>query len=130
MSSREPAREPLPRGVILDANALFIPFQFGVNLTGGLRELLGDDVEIIVPSSVVDELERIPGEDWRRRAALKLAREFRVVKAEGKGDEAIINLARRLKLPVVTQDKELKRRLKEEGLSVITLRERSYFVFV
>lgn len=130
MSCKEPAEVPLPRGVILDANALFIPFQFGVNLTEGLKELLGEGIEIIVPSSVVEELERLPGEDWRRRAALKLARGFRVVKAEGKGDRAIIELARRLGLPVVTQDKELKKRLKAEGLKVITLRERSYFVFV
>ena len=130
MSSKEPAKTPLPRGVIVDANVLFIPFQFGVNLTEALRELLGEGVEIIVPSSVIDELERLPGEDWRRRAALKLARRFRVVRTEGKGDSAILELAKRLRLPVVTQDRELKKRLKAEGLEVITLRERSYFVFV
>lgn len=130
MSFKEPTKAPLPRGVIIDANVLFIPFQFGVNLTESLRELLGEGVEIIVPSSVIDELERLPGEDWRKRAALKLARRFRIVRTEGKGDRAILELAKRLKLPVVTQDKELKKRLKAEGIKVITLRERSYFVFI
>ncbi|RLF72088.1 MAG: twitching motility protein PilT [Thermoplasmata archaeon] len=130
MTSKEPTKAPLPRGVIIDANVLFIPFQFGVNLTESLRELLGEGVEIIVPSSVIDELERLPGEDWRKRAALKLARRFRIVRTDGKGDRAILELAKRLKLPVVTQDKELKKRLKAEGIKVITLRERSYFVFI
>ena len=130
MLSDEPTSAPLPKRVILDANALFIPFQFGVNLTQALGDLLGEGVEILVPSSVVDELERLGGEDWRRRAALKLARQFKMINVEGRGDRAIVEAARKLKAPVVTQDKELKRRLKSEGLQVITLREKSYFVFV
>jgi len=45
----------VPRLVLLDTNALLMPFQFQVHLEAELHRVLGD-VEIAVPSPVLSEL--------------------------------------------------------------------------
>ena len=46
----------VPRVVLLDSNALLMPFQFPIHLDAELRRLLGD-VEVVVPEPVLAELE-------------------------------------------------------------------------
>lgn len=45
-----------------------------------------------------------------------------VVPAEGKGDDSIIDTAVRLKAAVMTNDRELRKRLKSSGVRVFSLR--------
>jgi len=127
--------------VIADANFLMIPHQEGVNLLSELDRLLGSYV-LLVPRQVVEEVKRI-----RRRAtgrdriaanvALQLLEhprlDARIVEVEGRdGDEAILNLVRRLRdderVYVATRDKELKKRVLRLGVPVITLRQRTHLV--
>jgi len=112
--------------VILDTNALLMPFQFGINLSTELKRLLGS-FEIIVPSSVLDELKKLKPRG-SVKAAEALALKYRVWSTEGKGDEAILSLAEELKAIVVTNDKGLMRALKKLKLPVIHLRSRTHLV--
>src|SRR5207247_5187201 len=59
------------QAVVLDANALLLPFQFRVNLEAELRRLLGEH-EILVPSAVLDELKGLARSLREARSALKL----------------------------------------------------------
>lgn len=112
--------------VILDTNALLMPFQFGINLSAELKRLLGS-YEIIVPSSVLDELKKLKPTD-SAKAAKALAQKYKVWSTEEKGDEAIVSLAEELKAIVVTNDKGLMRALKKLKLPVIHLRSRTHLV--
>ncbi len=104
--------------VIVDTNAFFIPFQLKIRIEDELERLFGK-VEIIVPESVIKELYNLSKTNIMARAALRYAMNFRIVKSEGNGDRAIINLAIKTGYPVFTNDKKLKRILKAHGIKVI-----------
>lgn len=112
--------------VILDTNALLMPFQFGLNLDKELERLLGA-CEILVPSSVLDELDKLEPKKLAK-SAKALASKFKLLKTKEKGDKAIISTAKKLNCAVVTNDKELIKTLKELKLPVIYLRSRTHLV--
>ena len=111
------------RKVILDTNALLSQFRFNVDLEKELNRLLGA-YEIIIPSSVLLELENV--QDRYVRAAQKFAKRYPIISTELAGDDSIISLAVELKAIVVTNDKELRKRLKKQGITVIFLRQGKY----
>ena len=43
------------KAIVLDANALLMPFQFNIHIDQELRRLFGD-IPVVVPSSVLGEL--------------------------------------------------------------------------
>ncbi len=94
--------------VILDSNALFIPFKFGVDLEKELSRLLGS-CRIVVPSSVIKELKNLADHD--AKAPLALAQRYETIQNEGNGDDAILKMAKKMNGIVVTNDKDLKKRL-------------------
>ncbi len=112
--------------VVLDTNALMMPFQFRLNLDAELERLLGP-FEGIVPSSVLEELERTKPERTAR-AARALASKYRVFETEEKGDAAILSVAQELRAAVVTNDKRLGSKLRALKLPVIYLRSRAHLV--
>ena len=113
--------------VVLDANALLLPFQFRLNLQAELRRLLGDH-DIFVPSPVLEELKGLSKSVPEARAALKLAIRFRVFDVAGGADDAILDAANRLKAVVVTNDAALLRRLQAARVPRIYLRSRTHLV--
>ncbi len=113
-----------PVSVLLDANALMMPFQFSLDLEEELKRLLGD-YEVLVPSSVLRELEGLSKTDGRARAALELASRYRVVEVPGEGDQAIFSAAVERSSAVLTNDSKLRRRLRRADIPVIYLRGRS-----
>jgi rRNA-processing protein FCF1 len=110
--------------VLLDANALMMPFQFSVDIEGELTRLLGK-YEIAVPSSVLEELRRLARTKREARAALRLAERYTVIQTTGRRDPALLKLARELGAAVLTNDKRLREQLRSAGIPVIFLRGRS-----
>lgn len=108
------------RAVVLDTNALIMPFQFKINLDDELQRIIGNP-EIYVPSSVIHELERMG-----RKDALKLASRYDKVDVDRKGDEGVLEAAERLDAIVVTNDGELKDRARKKGIPVAFLRGRTH----
>jgi len=113
--------------VILDANALLLPFQFRVNLEAELRRLLGEP-DIYVPSPVLNELKGLVRSVREARGALKLAGRFRVFDVEGAADDAVLEAASKLNAAVVSNDAALLRRLKDARIPRIFLRSQSHLV--
>jgi rRNA-processing protein FCF1 len=117
--------EDVPRLVLLDANALLMPFQFRLNLEAELRRLLGD-VDIAVPSPVLAELRLLADRDRNAQAGLRLAERYRTLEAPGSADDALLDLAQAHKAAVVTLDQPLLDRLRGLGLPRIFLRSRNH----
>lgn len=113
--------------VILDANALLMPFQFNINLDMELMRLVGE-CDVLVPSSVVGELERAKTTNSHAKAALALAEKYTISPVEGSGDDSLLELASEKKGVVVTNDKGLIQRLKESRVPVIYMRSRNHLV--
>lgn len=112
------------RAVILDTNALMIPYQSGINIEKEINRLLGM-CRIIVPSSVVEEMEYLAQQDGTVGRAAKVGlsiikkREFRLMETEYEGDDGVLETALKMDGAVVTNDRELKQRAKEMGLPIV-----------
>ena len=106
--------------VVLDSNALLMPFQFKIDVQSELEMLVGK-VSIVVPSCVLEELSRMSLSE--AKGAMKYAERFPVVQASAKGDKGIIEAAKKRKAAVVTNDQELIKILKKSSIPVIRMRE-------
>jgi hypothetical protein len=101
-------------------------FEFSIDLENELTKLVGK-FKIIIPSPIVEELKFLSNSgDGKKRqnakAALQLIKNYEIVNIQGPGDDAVLNLAKKINGIVVTNDRELRRRIKELSLKVIFLR--------
>ena len=115
------------RIVLLDTNALLMPFQFRVNLETELGRLMGS-ADLAIPSPVWTELEFLAERDRDARAALQLAARYRVIDAPGSADDALLDLGISLRAVVVTNDQPLLDRLRAASIPRIFLRSRNHLV--
>jgi rRNA-processing protein FCF1 len=120
--------------IILDANALFVPLQFKMDIFEELKKLLNRNIEPIILFSTHVELERIARQglpETRKKAAyaLKLAEKCRLLKVvKGKEistDDLIVQVANKYKYPVFTNDRQLRNRLRDINVPVIYVRQKS-----
>lgn len=131
--------------IILDTNALFLPFQFKLNLDSELVRIFGT-YELVIPRCVLSEIQRLHKTEKFGTLALKLAQsrptpkwysdlEAELMAAQdfnepfpglNKTDSAIIKIAKAISGIVVTCDKELLHHLHEHGVQTISLRQKKY----
>ena len=109
--------------VLLDTNALLMPFQLGLDLEREIAQAVGRS-RVVVPEVVLAELRAMEASLREGRAALRFAERFEVLATVGEGDDAIVDLAKRIGGIVVTGDRELIARLRGEGLRVLRPRQR------
>src|SRR6266496_113885 len=84
---RHRCTKTVSRLVLLDANALLMPFQFQVHLDAELRRVVGD-VEVEVPTPVLAELAVLAESSRDARSALRLAGKYRRLEGHGSADRA------------------------------------------
>jgi rRNA-processing protein FCF1 len=102
-------------------------FEFSVDWEKELSRLL-DGYCIVVPIEVIKELEILSKQTtserkWKAIASLKLAERYETVKTiAGNADDAVIEAAEKTHGVVVTNDTELRKRLKQDSIPVIFLR--------
>ena len=120
--------------IILDANALFVPVQFKIDLLEELKKLLNRNFEPILLSPTRRELERIKvqgSSEMRKQAeyALKLAEKCTLLEAQQEKntptDDLIVQVASKLKYAVFTNDRQLRNRLRDINVPVIYVRQKS-----
>ncbi len=123
-----------PLKVILDSNALYVPLEFKIDIFEELRHLLNRKIEIILLSTVKNELEILATKNSpkiRREAifALKLAEKCKYVMVENDEklttDDAIVKVAKNWNSPVFTNDRQLKKKLRDISVPVIYVRQKS-----
>jgi rRNA-processing protein FCF1 len=120
--------------VILDSNALFVPLQFKIDIFDCLEQLLERNFELILLSPIKRELEALAKKGspkMRKNAsyALKLAEKCKYVEVDAPAsaltDDIIVKIAKELKAPVFTNDRQLKQRLRDISVPVIYVRQKS-----
>jgi rRNA-processing protein FCF1 len=115
--------------VLLDANALMMPGQFGIDLFGQIGELVGA-YQPLVLEEVRGELSGLSMGRGRHAAAarlgLSLVERCRIVPASPEGgpvDAKIAAFAEGHRCMVATNDKELRNHLLSRGIDVIFIRK-------
>jgi rRNA-processing protein FCF1 len=120
--------------VILDSNALFVPLQFKIDIFEELERLLNRKLELILLSPVKRELELLAEKGspkMRKNAsyALRLAEKCRYVSVEASDsaltDDVIVETAKNWGVPVFTNDRLLRKRLRDINMPVIYVRQKS-----
>ena len=120
--------------VILDSNAFFVPLQFKIDIFEELKNLLSTNFEAILLSPIRQELEKLAEKgspQMRKKAsyALKLSEKCTYVQLNddyaGSPDEAILKVAKEWKSPVFTNDRNLRKRLRNINVPVIYVRQKS-----
>lgn len=117
--------------VILDTNFLLIPEVHGVDILSELERILNLKYELVIPEVVIGELRHIkkdgePSEKKAASIALDLLDDVKIVKSEKPADEDILRLASEMDSVVGTNDKNLKKQLRDRGIPVIYLRQKSH----
>jgi rRNA-processing protein FCF1 len=104
------------------------PPNFHIDIFDEIPRTLGRNVELILPSKVQEEIERVAIRDDRREAhlALTLAKKCRLIKIQSDKsesvDDAIVRLAQDWESPVATNDQVLRKRLRSLGIPVLSMR--------
>ena len=116
--------------VVLDTNALMMPAQFGVDLFGGLTELLGAYNALVLPE-VVAELRGLSFGNGKNQAAarfgLTVADRCELLPEWDEDipvDDKVVKNAREFNAVVVTNDRALRKKLLDERIPVVVLRSR------
>jgi uncharacterized protein len=109
--------------VVLDTNALLMPFEFKINVDLELQGLLGQ-YEAYVPGPAIGELKR--SKNKFAKVALQLAGKYKRYETAIQGDEGIIAAAIALDAYVVTNDALMRAKLRRQGIKCIFLRSRSH----
>lgn len=109
--------------VLLDTNALLMPFQMKLDVEGEIERVMGR-CRVAVPQVSVAELRAMGSSLRDGAAALKFAERFEVLPTVGLGDDAIVDLAIRTDAIVVTGDRGLIKRLRDAGLRVLRPRQK------
>jgi len=132
MAFTQAQRETLK--VILDSNALFVPLQFKIDIFSDLSRLLNRSFELILLSPVKRELKALAKKGspkMRKNAfyALELAEKCKYVEVDVPAstltDDIIVKIAKEWSYPVFTNDRQLKKRLRNISVPVIYVRQKS-----
>ncbi len=121
--------------IILDSNAFFIPLQFKIDIFEELKRLLNVRYEVILLPPVQRELQAMAQEGSPKRKryalyALGLAEKCKLIEldeeyADSTPDDIILNIAHKWKCIVFTNDKELRKKLRDINVPVIYVRQKS-----
>ena len=123
-----------PLKIILDSNALFTPLELKIDIFEELQRLLNRNIECIVIYPVKAELELLANKEsfkLRRQAnfALRIAEKCKTVLVDtpdrATTDDIIIKVAKEWNVPVFTNDRQLRKRLRDISLPVIYVRQKS-----
>jgi len=132
MTTSPSKKQPLK--IIVDSNALFVPLEFKIDIFEELKRLLNRNVEFVLLSPVKRELEILAANGSpkiRREAiyALKLAEKCKYIAVDDyeklPTDDVIVKVAKNWSSPVFTNDRQLKRKLRDISVPVIYVRQKS-----
>jgi hypothetical protein len=132
MSTLPKSNEPLK--VILDSNALFVPLELKIDIFAETKRLLNRNFDFVLLSPVKHELELLATKDSpkiRREAlyALKVAEKCKYVVVDNyeklSTDDVIVKVAKAWNSPVFTNDRQLRKRLRDISVPVIYVRQKS-----
>ena len=132
MSTQPSSKEPLK--IILDSNALLVPVELKIDIFEETKRLLNRNIDFVLLSPVKHEFELLAAKNSpkiRREAlfALKLAEKCRYIVVDNREklstDDVIVKVAKTWNSPVFTNDRQLRKRLRDISVPVIYVRQKS-----
>lgn len=124
--------------ILLDTNFLLIPTQFKVDIFSEIERIANFPYKLYILKQTIDELKNIiEKQRGKHREAANLAlklikqKDLNTIKNSQKGivDDIILNIVDSGFI-VATQDKELKKALKNKKIKTISLRAKKYLIMV
>ncbi|NVM01886.1 MAG: nucleotide-binding protein [Candidatus Helarchaeota archaeon] len=125
-------------GIILDTNFFFIPIDFKIDIFEEFDRIIQTNYKIMTFPAIIEELKKLSAKktsvSWKKRIqmALKIAEKCEIYDEstlqKENIDDFILRIAKEKKWIVATNDKELKKRLKSQGIPIIYLRQKSYLM--
>jgi len=115
--------------IVFDTNALLMPFEFGTNPYEGASQAV-PGAELITLEKCINELKGLQPLNWESILTLGLKNGLKIIKSSINGlsvDNTIVEFAKREKAIVLTQDKLLKKKLLNNSLRVLIMRQKKYF---
>jgi hypothetical protein len=118
--------------IIFDTNFLFITFEFRIDIIAELQRVIGSSFSLYIYEGTISELENIENKKDKNKKFLPLISTmikrygFKIIKSNlNYIDEQILsNLDKRVLIG--TNDKALRKRIKEKGVKVMYTRQKSY----
>ena len=111
--------------IVLDTNIILDSLKFKVDLVEELKRICNFNHEIKILDKTLDELEGKPNGklalSWLKHKNIKL-----INSEKGYVDELLLRLPR--DYIIATNDKDLKRKLREKNHPIITLRQKKYLI--
>ena len=111
--------------LVVDTNALMLPFRQGTDIHGEVERLLGA-MRWVVPSCVLEELALLSegqSKDARAaKAAGRLIKDMDVEPTSLPGDDGVLDVATRLDATILTDDRRLLQEAKRRGLRAVRSR--------
>jgi rRNA-processing protein FCF1 len=111
--------------ILLDANSIVIPFQFGVDIFSEIKRLVPQKHELVTLSCIIKELENM-GSLGKKGIGLIKKKGVEIESVEGKADDEIVKISKEGDWIVLTNDYALKKRLREVNVPIIYLRDKSH----
>lgn len=129
----------VPLIVVIDTNFLLVPAQFAVDIFTEAERVLERNLDFILLSSTLDELEQKlqaatnKTEIRHFKIAKELAKRCRIVESNEEAmklpvDDQVLAYARSVRGVLATNDKELRVRARSNGVPVLILRGMKYLV--
>lgn len=120
--------------IILDSNFLFVPLKFRIDIFKELETIVNRKVEVIVLSPIYEELKILSLKDGvngkEARIALEYANKCRLVQYETRPneivDDFVVRIAEEWRCLVATNDRALRKKLRQRNIPVIYLRQKSH----
>ncbi len=121
-----------PVKIILDSNAFFVPIYFKIDIFREIKQLLNRNIELILISPIKQELELLVEKKKNKKAifALQLALKCKYIELDvtkdSLTDDIIVEKANEWKAVVFTNDRMLKKRLRNISVPVVYVRQKSF----
>jgi len=120
--------------IILDTNFLTIPYQFNIDIFEEIDRVVEDEYELTTLDCVMEELKKLEKSRGKDAVAAKVAlalikeRNVRIIKTGEKNvDIKVYRMADKNTI-VATNDRDLRRRLKNKNVKVLYLRSKKRIV--
>jgi uncharacterized protein len=112
--------------IYLDTDFLVNSIKYKIDVTAQIKEEFPTE-DLVIFDKTFDELENIGNTNAKTVLALIKVKGFKVIKTKKDKivDDLILDRVKK-KDRVATQDKELKKLLKEKGIKVLTIRQKKY----
>lgn len=127
-----------PRAVIIDTNFFLIPYQFRIDIFTELEYLIDMNHYFVITSKTLRELGKIAENAGKKGAGARLAlkiidanrNRIEVIESNKPVDTWIEDYSEKTGAIVCTNDIRLKKKLKDNGIKVISLRGKTKLGYV